>query len=136
MARTGIRSSAIIIRDNNVLLMHRRKDGDEYWTFPGGGVEEGENWETTVVREVKEETSLNVLSCELAFMNQSYEGGNEHPFYVCEVNDSQAVLGGEEKEKSSESNFYELEWINLADLQNINLLPESAKQEVIKRYYK
>jgi len=136
MVRTGIRSSAIILRNNKILLIHRKKDGDEYWTFPGGGVEDGETWENTVTREVKEETGLEVLSYELAFMNKTYEGGNEHPFYLCKVKDGEAVLGGEEKEKNSESNFYKLEWIDLSNLQNVNLLPENAKEEIIKRYSK
>ncbi len=136
MARTGIRSSAIIFKNNQILLIHRKKDGDEYWTFPGGGVEEGETWENTVIREVKEETSLEVLNCELAFMNKTYEGGNEHPFYLCEVKEGEAVLGGEEKEKNSEDNFYKLEWIDLSNLKSFNLLPENAKEEVIKKYSK
>lgn len=131
MARTGIRSSAIITRENKILLIHRKKDGDEYWTFPGGGVEDGETGEQTVVREVKEETNLSTTTTKLAFMDQTFVGGNEHPFYFCEV-EGEASLGGEEKEKNSETNFYELQWISLNEVKNCNLLPETAKEKLIK----
>lgn len=61
MARTGIRASAIIIRDNKILLVHRKKDGREYWVFPGGGIEDYEKPEETVKREVFEGTNLRIL---------------------------------------------------------------------------
>lgn len=134
MARTGIRSSAIVKDNNKILLIHRIKDGDEYWTFPGGGVEEGETWEETVIRELKEETNLNVTSLKLAFMDQTYEGGNEHPFYLCRTS-GESVLGGEEKDKNSTENFYELQWIKINEVEKYNLLPETAKYRLLN-YYK
>ena len=53
--------SAIIVNDSKVLLMHRKKEGREYWVFPGGGVEKDETSEQAAKREVLEETSLKVM---------------------------------------------------------------------------
>ena len=50
MTRTAVRASAIVIRDNKILLIHRKKEGREYWVFPGGGIEEGEKGEETIVK--------------------------------------------------------------------------------------
>ena len=61
MARTDVRVSAIIIKNNEILLMHRKKNGEEYWVFPGGGVEDTEKAEQAIIREVTEETNLTVL---------------------------------------------------------------------------
>lgn len=61
------RASAIIIKKGKVLLMHRRKFGKEYWVFPGGGVEEGETSGDAAIREVKEETDMDVTSCKFTF---------------------------------------------------------------------
>ena len=59
LLNTRIRAVAIVIKDDSVLLMHRiNKDRGEYWTFIGGGVEEGESVEDAVIRELYEEASL------------------------------------------------------------------------------
>lgn len=48
---------AIIIKDGKVLLI---KQNDGYWGFPKGHVEENETEEQTAIREVKEETNIDV----------------------------------------------------------------------------
>lgn len=55
------RSAGIVIKDGKVLLMHRFNKGDEYWVFPGGGVEEGETPEQAAVREIGEETTITAI---------------------------------------------------------------------------
>ena len=51
-----------IILDRNKILLEKRKNapGKGKWTIPGGLVELGENVEDAVIREVKEETMLEV----------------------------------------------------------------------------
>jgi len=51
-------SSALIIHNNKVLLIYHKKL--DVWLYPGGHVEENENPDETLIREVKEETGLNV----------------------------------------------------------------------------
>jgi ADP-ribose pyrophosphatase YjhB (NUDIX family) len=48
-----------IARDDAVLLV-RQNYGRRYWSLPGGSVEQGESVEGAAVREVKEETGLDV----------------------------------------------------------------------------
>lgn len=48
-----------IIVNNNSILLNEFNNG-EYYNIPGGGVEPGESIKDTVVREVKEETGLDV----------------------------------------------------------------------------
>jgi 8-oxo-dGTP pyrophosphatase MutT (NUDIX family) len=52
-------ASVIIIDADKKVLMIHRTDND-CWCFPGGGVELGESVEDTAVREVLEETGLDV----------------------------------------------------------------------------
>jgi len=52
---------AVIIKDGRLLLEKRKNDpGRGKWSIPGGLVELGESLEQTVLREVKEETGLEV----------------------------------------------------------------------------
>jgi ADP-ribose pyrophosphatase YjhB (NUDIX family) len=59
--------SAAIIRDGKVLLVRRaRKPALNLYTLPGGTVEAGETLIDAVVREVREETSLDIEPVALA----------------------------------------------------------------------
>lgn len=55
-ARPSVR--AVIVREDEVLLMYSRKYG--YYKFPGGGIEPGESHADTLVREVREESGYLV----------------------------------------------------------------------------
>ena len=55
--RTEKSCGAIIIENNKVLLIQQT---DGFWGFPKGHVEENETEEQTAIREVKEETNLDV----------------------------------------------------------------------------
>lgn len=51
----------IVDKDGKILMIKRaKKEGDLVWAFPGGKVEEGETKEQACIREVYEETGINV----------------------------------------------------------------------------
>ncbi|MGC5000740.1 MULTISPECIES: NUDIX domain-containing protein [unclassified Streptomyces] len=52
--------AALLRRDDHIVLVQEMRDGMEMWTVPGGGVERGELLTEALVREVKEETGLNL----------------------------------------------------------------------------
>jgi ADP-ribose pyrophosphatase YjhB (NUDIX family) len=52
-------ASAVVVDPEGRILLHRRDD-NELWTIPGGAMEVGESIGQTVIREVKEETGLDV----------------------------------------------------------------------------
>ena len=60
-----VSSRGIIIKDDSILTIFRRKrkeDGTfkEYYTIPGGGLEDGENLGENIIREIKEELNVNI----------------------------------------------------------------------------
>lgn len=52
-------AAAIIINESGQILLQSRADNDR-WGLPGGCQELGERFEDTVIREIKEETNLDV----------------------------------------------------------------------------
>ena len=55
-----MRSAVIILKDDQVALIERIRDGHIYYVFPGGTVEEGETVESAATREAFEELGVHV----------------------------------------------------------------------------
>ena len=109
---------AVIIRDDKVLLVHQWDGFD----FPGGGIDSGEDMREALVREVGEETGLEVQSGELVACENAFyraeSGKNLHSILIYLTAE---VIGGElsiagltELEKGWTQDLPQ--WIPLADL--------------------
>ncbi len=109
--------------DDKVLLLHRkRREGNEileYYAIPGGGVEENETREEAVVRELKEETSIDVKINAYLGM-EAYDTGVCY-YYVTEYKTGEIELGGEEKAQNNPDNFYEIELVPITNLDKIKI---------------
>ena len=65
-----LRVAAIIVRQNQILLVEHRKRGQRYWVLPGGRLEGHETLDAALRRELKEELGVQadigrlVIVCE------------------------------------------------------------------------
>lgn len=129
MSIRRIRVAAVIVREGQVLLMHRVKRGHEYLVFAGGGVDPGESLQRGLKREIKEEFGLDIKVGRPIF-KQNNRGQLEHYFLVTDFTGS-PQLGGEEKAKMSERNQYAPIWVPLAKLGQLrNIFPIPARRRV------
>jgi 8-oxo-dGTP diphosphatase len=121
------RAVAIVVRDDAVLLMHRVKPGEDYYTLPGGEVEEGETPEQACVRELLEEADLagTIEAPAWVFENR---GRVEHYFLMGPVQGTPRL--GEGPEVSTPDNVYELVWVRLREVAGLNLLPARIRHSV------
>lgn len=77
----GVGTAAIIVNDNGEILMGLRRGnlGNNTWGFPGGKLNYGEEIIDCIVREVKEETNLDVSNLNyICTTNDIMEEDNKH----------------------------------------------------------
>ncbi len=129
----------IIFSENRLYVLKRRKkrkeEWVEYYSIPGGGLEEGETLEECVLRELKEELSV---TCKiLGYLGQVEEENSIQYFFHCEKVEGEYCLGGEEKERNSTQNFYELTTIDSNNLSDYpifytDMIEKAKRKEYIK----
>lgn len=103
-----------MVRDGDrVLVMDRKKEDWPGITFPGGHVEVGESFTEAVIREVKEETGLRIVSPQMCGMKDWVEDGIRYVvlFYKTEKFEGDLI--------SSEEG--EVWWKDLKELSNLDL---------------
>jgi 8-oxo-dGTP diphosphatase len=71
------RANGIVLKDGHMLMVRHVHDERDYWTFPGGGIEEGETIFEAAKREVLEETGICVEPVDLIHSFQS-DGNESH----------------------------------------------------------
>ena len=118
---------------DKILLIHRWKNGQEYFVIPSGTIELLEGPLETALREMKEEVNLNFSADQLhtafSFNNQ---GKEEYYFYTSLSTVETPLMQGEELERSSLQNIYQPEWVSLQELYNHNLRPEILKSPLLE----
>lgn len=126
---------AIIIKDNKILLS-KQLDG---YDFPGGGVELGETLEEALVREVKEETGLDIKIGKLvefgdSFFRKFIDKKVVHiiyAYYLCEI------VGGElstEFFDENEKKYAALaEWIDVNKVEGLKFYNSVDSPKLIRQ---
>ena len=139
MERTRV--AGIIFMNGGIALMHRvgvlkKKDIQEYYTFPGGGLEEGETLEQGTIREIKEEFGIDVEVVKKLYELESKKFNQKEYFFLCEYIGGKFGTGeGPEfsnNPKYIDSGKYLPEIIKKEDVKNIPLLPPEIKEKLVE----
>jgi ADP-ribose pyrophosphatase YjhB (NUDIX family) len=132
-------ASAVVIDSEDRILLHKRSD-NYLWSLPGGAMDLGESIGETIIREVKEETGLNVevLKCTGLYTDPRHiiefsDGEIRQQFSICF---HCKIIGGEitVSTESTQVKFFtkqEIEQLNLHPAQRIRILDFFANQESV-----
>ena len=114
---------AVIVADGKILLEKRKNQpGRGQWSVPGGLVELGEKAEDTAIREVKEETNLEVEKPEhIDFVDNIVLDKNRKVRYHFVINDYLVRL--KKGTLKAGSDAAELRWVALGDVEKYDLTP-------------
>ena len=135
-----IRVAGIIKIDGGYAFMHRknvrkRRDIQDYYTFPGGGLEEGETLEEGVIREIKEEFGITVKVIKKLYEMKSKKfDQKEYFFFFVYVEGKFGTGDGPEfshDPKHVDSGDYLPEIIKKEDIENLLLLPPEIKEKFV-----
>lgn len=129
-----VSSRGIIIDNDCVYLMFRRRIKDdgtikEYYSIPGGGAEDNETLEDAVIREIKEEFSVDIKID--GYLGKDEGDDSIAHFFLCSITNGIPCLGGEELERCTESNYYEIRKVPIKDLDKVDIL----SVDMIKKAY-
>ena len=131
-------AAAIIVNENGQILLQSRADRDR-WGLPGGCQELGERFQDTVIREIKEETNLDVKEEDLELIDivSGASRRNDYPNGDVVINNTALYYigkySGELKwdSESKEMRFFDLD--NLPENQNDPDLIEMYKNFIRKK---
>ena len=120
-------TKAVIIQNSKILLL-KRKDSSKFfpkaWDFAGGKVEPGETVEQAVVREVKEETGLDVIPEKIVGEFPFEASGKQVMFHVFEIRPIDHDISDSIVLSADHSEFI---WVEKNDLMKLDLAPAVRK---------
>jgi len=108
--------------DGKVLFLkrHSKKDYGGFWNLPAGKLEKGETAEQAVIREVKEETGINLQGDQIIRIQTYYD---TYPEYMYLFHTFLAHVGSKEVEiKDDEA--VDFTWLKPVEALRIDLVPD------------
>ena len=141
-----IRVAGLVEMENGYALMHRmnvkpkensNQPYGEYYVFPGGGLEVGEDFEEGVKREILEEFGITVEVKEKLYFRQIGEELDEYLFLCKYVSGQLGTGSGPEfsgDPKYADRGLYIPTIVPKEEIKNIRLLPEEFKEKLVKDF--
>ncbi|MBN2258601.1 MAG: NUDIX domain-containing protein [Anaerolineaceae bacterium] len=124
--RSPNRVTGLVFRDNRILLIHRIRNGNEFWVFPGGAINGNEDPDTAINRVMLEQTGLWLVSNVHLF--DEYD---EHAFtwynFFCELSPGDPHYIELDAMAQTPDNRARLEWVDLEQIPNLNVFPNPER---------
>ena len=129
----GVR--VIVVDDEKRILMVRQHHEErDIWMVPGGGIEEGENSIQASIREVKEETGLDITITGMAWHMEEVSQARGQRFVnymVGKVNGGQLKLGKDPELDDDKQVLREVAFMSKEEIDRLdNVFPDFFRNEI------
>ncbi|KAA0779405.1 NUDIX domain-containing protein [Bacillus sp. AR2-1] len=127
------RGAAIIVQEGKIVLIKRIREGEIYYVFPEGGIEEGETPEEATKREAYEELGVHI-KVEHLIAKVEYKG-TEYYFNAHIVGGVFGSGKAEEFEMKDRGSYIPL-WLPIHELEKVNIKPYEVVGSICNHYKK
>ena len=129
--RPRVRVAGILIEDGRILLIENTKNDKKYWLVPGGGVDWGESAAEALIREFKEETSLDIEVEKFLFISETIAPDKQKHVINLYFKIKKAENSSNIMKLGEEEMLTDLRFIPEGEIKNIKLYP-NIKEKLIK----
>lgn len=108
---------AVIIHNQSILLMKRNKFGKVYYVLPGGGIDMGETADAAVLREIKEEASIDVVNPRLVYIEEAGKLYGTQYIFTCDYQTGEVKIHPdsiEAKLNADGKNLFSILWVPIS----------------------
>lgn len=131
------RVNGILIHDEKILLVRIHKN--DFYCLPGGHVKLGEDTESAIIREFKEETGYNIKINKLIYMTENFFIRNNGKkiqelgvYYLLDLENEKDIDYNEYK-TMDENIELQLKWFSMEEFINIEFKPKELKEKIVNR---
>ncbi|MFA6518935.1 MAG: NUDIX domain-containing protein [Candidatus Shapirobacteria bacterium] len=120
------RVSVIITHGQEIALIFRHKNNQDYYAIPGGHIEVGETPKDAAIREIQEELGLKLDHLNFEFETES--AGRRDYYFSATTKDTDFVTTGPEVVGlTNPDNLFRPLWVGKSDLSQYPIFPDSGR---------
>jgi len=127
------RGVAIIVQEGEIALIKRTREGETYYVFPVGGIEEGETAEEATKREIYEELGVHI---EVEHLIAKVEYKGTEYYFNAHIIDGVFGSGKAEEFKLKDRGSYIPLWLPIHELEKVNIKPYEVVGSICNHYKK
>jgi 8-oxo-dGTP pyrophosphatase MutT (NUDIX family) len=104
-----------LVRDNKILMQQRDENCKKFpfmWCLPGGGSDDGEDYQATLLREAKEEYGIDLQLDQCSHVADHFDGNDPLRVYICQINSDQEPVMNE---------GMAMKWMTIEEIENTKL---------------
>ena len=119
--------------DNKKRILFVRKEGSDFWSLPGGKLdEEDESLNVSLAREIKEELNIDIKIGNIKFIKELHKNNIRYIELIWQVSFIDGIIPVKENiYELSNHELVDIKWIGYGDLNDNNIKPEFLKEYIL-----